>query len=68
LIEVAQVVKRRLSDDPHPQAEERFERLLRAMAKLVFGKPEEEPQTSDAGRDEDCADTQTPIDTSEDAS
>jgi hypothetical protein len=59
---------RQLPNDPHPETEERFERLLRSTAKLVFGKPEEESQTSGAERAEDCADIQTPIDTSEDAS
>jgi hypothetical protein len=38
------------------------------MAKLVFGKPKEEDQTSNVKRGEDCADIQTPTDTSEDAS
>ena len=62
------IAKKTLPDAPHPETEQRFERLLRSMAKLVFGKPEEESQTSDAERGEDCAGIQTPIDTSEDAS
>lgn len=53
---------------PHPETEQLFERLLRAMAKQVFGKrKEEEDRTLDAERDEGCGDT-TPTDTSEDAS
>jgi len=62
------VRQRKLPDEIHPDTEQRFERLLRAMAKLVFGKPEEESQTSNAERGEGCGDIQTPIDTSEDAS
>ena len=60
--------KRQIPDDPHPQTEERFEKLLRSMAMLVFGKPKEESQASDEATDEGCDDIQTPIDTSEDAS
>jgi len=60
--------KRKLPDDAHPQTEERFEKLMRSMAAMVFGKPKEESQASDEAPDEGCADIQTPIDTSEDAS
>jgi hypothetical protein len=38
------VSKRKFPEDLHPETEERFERLLRAIAKLVFGKPKEENQ------------------------
>lgn len=63
--------KRKLPDDPHPDAEDRFNRLLQEMVKPV--KLDEqtqsgEDQTSDAERDEGCGDIQTPTDTSEDAS
>jgi len=60
--------KRQLPEDPHPETEERFEKLMRDMAKPVFEKPEEEYQASDEATDEGCDDTQTPTDTSEDAS
>ena len=59
---------KQLPDDPHPETEDRFNRLLRAMAKPVFETQEEESQTSDEATDEGCGDTQTPTDTSEDAS
>ena len=49
----------------HPaQADERFEMLLDAMAKGLL----EGEQTSDPASSADCGDTQTPRDTSEDAS
>ncbi len=60
--------KKQLPDDPHPDTEDRFNRLLQEMAKPVLQKQLEEDQTSDEERDEDCGDTQTPTDTSEDAS
>lgn len=60
--------KQIIPDDPYPETEQRFERLLRTMAKPVEKIPSEEDQTSDAERVEDCDDTQTPTDTSEDAS
>lgn len=60
--------KKNLPDDPHPETEDRFERLMRSMAKPVFEKQEEESQASDEATDEGCGDTQTPKDTSEDAS
>ena len=63
--------RKQLPDDPHPNTEDRFNRLLQEMAKpakQVEQIPSEEDQTSDAERDEDCGDTQTPTDTSEDAS
>jgi hypothetical protein len=65
--------KRQLPDDPHPEADERFHRLLRAMVNAPEPEPDEktqseESQTSNAENDEGCADIQTPTDTSEDAS
>jgi hypothetical protein len=60
--------KRSLPDNPHPEAEERFNRLLAAMAKPVGQIRLEEDQTLDEERDEDCGDIQTPTDTSEDVS
>ena len=65
--------KRVIPDDPHPEAEERFHRLLRAMVSAPEPEPDEktqseESQTSDGESGEDCADIQTPTDTSEDAS
>lgn len=49
----------------HPsQADERFERLLDAMAKGLL----EAEQTSDPASSEGYSETQTPRDTSEDAS
>jgi hypothetical protein len=60
--------KRKLPDDPRPESEDRFNRLLKAMAKPVEQKPLEEDQTLDGERDEGCGAIQTPTDTSEDAS
>lgn len=60
--------KKKLPDDLHPDTAERFEKLMRSMAKPAVEKPEEESQASDEATDEGCDDTQTPIDTSEDAS
>jgi len=57
-----------LPDDPHPEADDRFERLLRSMATPAVQTPQEAPQIQDEEHDEDCSDTQTPTDTSEDAS
>jgi hypothetical protein len=57
-----------LPNDPHPKANERFEQLLGLMAPQAVEIPEEEPEELGPERDEDCDDTQTPTDTSEDAS
>ena len=46
--------------DPHPQGESRFWRLLEAML-----SPAASVETSDAEHDEGCDETQTPSDTSE---
>jgi hypothetical protein len=59
--------KRQLPPDPHPDAENRFNRLLQAMikpAKPAEQTPSEEDQTSDEARDEDCGDIQIPADAS----
>jgi hypothetical protein len=60
--------KRQLPDDPNPETEARFERLLRSMATPVLQKRSEGSQASDGESDGDCDDTQTPKDISEDAS
>lgn len=60
--------RKQLPDDPHPETEDRFNRLLRSMVKPVFETREEESQTLDEATDEDCDDTQTLTDTSEGAS
>jgi hypothetical protein len=59
---------RRLPDDMPPNPDERFDRLLKAMVEQASERPRKEYQTTDAERDEGSTDTQTPKDTSEDAS
>ena len=65
--------KRKLPDDAHPEAKERFNRLLMVMATelvaaTVCESPSEESETLNEVTDEDCAGTQTSTNTSEDAS
>ncbi len=43
--------KRQLPDDPHPDTEDRFNRLLQAMAKPALKKQSEEDRKSDEVRD-----------------
>ena len=52
---------KKLPDDPHPEAEERFRRLLRSMVSAPPPEPDaktqsEEDQTLDEVLDEDCGD------------
>lgn len=44
--------RKQLPSDPHPDTEDRFNRLLHEMAKPVLQKQTEEDQTSDAARDD----------------
>jgi hypothetical protein len=62
------VSKKRLPaiEEMWPDAEERFEKLMRLMAAPALQTRQEAPQKSDEERDEDCSDTQTPTDTFED--
>lgn len=53
-----------MTDDPH----EKFDRLLKAMAPPSERKKPSADQASDAEPPACCDDTQTPPDTSEDAS
>ncbi len=57
----------KLPDDPDPDTEDRFNRLLQEMAKPVLQTPEED-KTSDAARKKRRGDIQTPANTSEAAS
>lgn len=62
--------RRKLPADTDSDTEDRFNRLLREMAKPVtkdVQTPSEEDQTSDEERNEGRGDIQTPTDTSEDA-
>ncbi len=65
--------KKQLPNDLFPDADERFNRLLKAMvgvseAEVACGNPLGGSETSGEASDEGCDDTQTPKDTSEDAS
>lgn len=59
---------KKLPDEIRPDSSERFDKLLGLMAPQAVEIPEEEPEELGPESDEDCGDTQTPKDTSEDAS
>jgi hypothetical protein len=60
--------RRIIPENPHPETNARFEQLLQLMAPQAVEIPEEAPEESGLESDEDCGDTQTPRDTSEDVS